>query len=86
MRRTQVQLTDAQALALRDLSAAQDKSMAQLIREAVDAFLRSSQRPANTDLRQRAIEAAGKFRSDVPDLATHHNDYLSESYGEGDLR
>ena len=86
MNRTQIQLTDAQARALKHLSSEQNKSIAQLIREAVDALLRSSRLPAEDDLRRRAIQAAGTFHSGVPDLAARHDDYLSESYADGHLR
>jgi hypothetical protein len=86
MNRTQIQLTDAQVKALKEVSASENKSMAQLIREAVDALIRSSHRPDSVAVRQRAIEAAGKFHSGVPDLAVHHDDYLSESYADDDLR
>jgi hypothetical protein len=85
MNRTQIQLTDEQTKALKHLSVQQNKSMAQLIREAIDILLRSRHLPAGDDLRRRAIQAAGRFRSRVPDLATRHDDYLAESYGDGDL-
>jgi predicted DNA-binding protein len=85
MNRTQIQLTNEQTRALKDLSVQQNKSMAQLIREAIDTLLRSRHLPAQDDLRRRAIQAAGRFRSGVPDLATRHDDYLAESYGDGDL-
>lgn len=85
MNRTQIQLTNEQTRALKDLSVQQNKSMAQLIREAIDTLLRSRHLPARDDLRRRAIQAAGRFRSGVPDLATRHDDYLAESYGDGDL-
>jgi len=85
MHRTQIQLSDEQTRALRDLSVQHNKSVAQLIREAIDEFLRSRHMPAGDEPRRRAIQAAGRFHSGVPDLATRHDDYLAESYGDGDL-
>ncbi len=31
-------------------------------------------------MRQRALSAAGRFRSGYPDLSTRHDEYLSEDY------
>ena len=35
---------------------------------------------AAEDRRKRAIAAAGRFRSDVTDLSTRHDEYLEEAY------
>lgn len=86
MNRTQIQLTDAQLRALKERSAAENKSMAQLIREAVDELLRTSHRPDRDAVRQRAIAAAGQFRSGVSDLAANHDRHLAEAYSNDDLR
>jgi hypothetical protein len=32
------------------------------------------------ELRRRALEAAGRFRSNISDLSTNHDKYLEESY------
>ena len=86
MNRTQIQLTDSQLRALKELSVAQNRSMADLIREAVDALLRATHRPDRDTLKQRAIAAAGQFRSGVKDLAANHDKYLGGAYTDGDLR
>jgi len=86
MNRTQIQLTDSQTRALKDLSAAENKSMAELIRQAVDALLRNSQRADPDEQRRRAIAAAGQFSSGVADLAADHDRYLSGAYADDDLR
>jgi len=86
MYRTQIQLTDSQVRALKELSAAMNKSVAQLIREAVASLLRSTHRVVRDTLRRRAIEAPGKFHSGLPDLAVRHDDYLSDTYADDDLR
>ena len=80
MKRTWIQLTDDQIRGLKDRSVSENKSMDQLIREAVDALLRSEIRPNRAAIRRRAIEAAGKFNSGSSDRGSRHDDYLSESF------
>jgi hypothetical protein len=78
--RTQIQLTEAQAKALRELAVAEGRSMAELIRMSVDALLRARGRVDRETLKRRALAAAGRFRSGVSDLATEHDRYLDEAY------
>lgn len=86
MNRTQIQLTTSQLRALKDRSAAENKSMAELIREAVDELLRTSHHPDRQAVKQRAIAAAGQFSSGVSDLASDHDRYLAGAYTDDDLR
>ena len=86
MNRTQIQLTDSQVRGLKEMSAAENKSMAQLMREAVDALLRSTHRVDRDAVKQRAIEATGRFHSGTKDLAVNHDDYLAGAYTDDDLR
>ena len=67
---TQVQLTDEQLKALRQLSAATGKSIAELIQNAIDHRA------------DRAIQVAGMFSSGSPDASTHHDRYLAEAFQE----
>jgi len=85
MNRTQIQLTESQIRRLKEMSAAENKSMAQLIREAVDALLCSIHRVDREAVKQRAIDAAGRFHSGVKDLVVHHDDYLAGAYADDDL-
>ena len=80
MVRTQVQLSEAQAQALKALAAAQNKSPADLIRQAVDDFLRSMSGISLEERKRRAIAAAGRFRSGLSSLSTNHDRYLVEAY------
>lgn len=83
MIRTQVQLTEEQIRTLRILASQRRVSVAELVRQSVDHFVRSL---AGTDVetrRKRALAAAGRFRSGCPDLSTKHNQYLAEAYHEG---
>ena len=80
MVRTQIQLTEAQAQALRILAAQQRKSLAELIRQSVDLFLSSAQ--SSDDMREKRRRAkliSGKFHSGLPDLGKNHDYYLAEA-------
>jgi len=80
MIRTQIQLTEEQAHALKDLAAAREVSLAELVRRAVNLLLRSSAYIDSEERRQRAIAAAGRFRSGQSDISSQHDRYLTESY------
>lgn len=86
MHRTQVQLTESQVRELKDMAATQNRSMAELIRQAVDILLRSSGDVDREERKRRAIAAAGQFHSGLGDVSTHHDDYLSEAYQNDDIR
>lgn len=86
MYRTQVQLTESQIRALKDMASAQNKSMAELIRQAVDILLRRSGEIDQVERKRRATAAAGRFRSGHDDLSTEHDRYLTEAYQHDDLR
>jgi hypothetical protein len=80
MVRTQIQLTEEQAKALKELAANQHVSVAELIRRSVDALICSS---ASTDVRERrrrAMAASGRFRSGLPDIGINHDHYLAEDF------
>lgn len=82
MVRTQIQLSEEQARALKDMAAKYDVSMAELIRQAVDDWLRSTETIDRDERKRRAIAAAGRFRSDVSDLSMAHDRYLAEAFEE----
>jgi hypothetical protein len=79
MVRTQVQLTDKQAEALRRRSKRENVSMAELVRRAIDAFTRAEP-PGEREVRDRAIRAAGRFASGVPDTSRHHDEALADAF------
>ena len=81
----QVRLTESQVRALKNMSAAQNKSMEELIRQAVDMLLRSIAEMDREERKRRAISPAGRYHSGLEDLFTDHDDYLSESYMAGNL-
>lgn len=81
MVRTQIQLTERQASALRRLAAAEGKSLADLIRTAVDLLIGSSgSAPDRAELKRHALAATGAFRSGAGRVATDHDRYLDEAY------
>ena len=81
MVRTQIQLTESQARELKKLTAARGVSMAELIRQGVDALLRSKPLRDDEELRKRALALAGKFRSGKSDISRNHDKYLAEDFG-----
>ncbi|MBM3957528.1 MAG: ribbon-helix-helix protein, CopG family, partial [Gemmatimonadetes bacterium] len=78
MVRTQIQLTESQAKELKRLAAARGVSMAELIRQGVDAVLRSKPLPDAEERRKKALALAGKYRSGKTDVSKHHDEYLAK--------
>jgi Arc/MetJ-type ribon-helix-helix transcriptional regulator len=85
MNRTQIQLTETQFRMLKERSVAENKSMAELIRVAVDAMLRDTAHISTDERKRRALAAAGLYSSGVTDLSADHDRYLSGAYGDDDL-
>ena len=80
MIRTQIQLTEEQAQALKMLAAKQGKSVAELIRSSVEEMLRRTTEISIDERRRRAIAAIGRYHSGQSDISTRHDDYLAEAY------
>ncbi|HEU5162575.1 MAG TPA: ribbon-helix-helix protein, CopG family [Thermoanaerobaculia bacterium] len=82
MIRTQIQLTEEQAKRLREAALADGRSMADIIRESVDAYLAAAPLRRNADeLRTEALALAGRYRSGLRDLAADHDRFLAEDLG-----
>lgn len=79
MVRTQIQLTEEQADAIKRLAAARGTSMAALIRDAVD---RLTQESDHRDPRERALAAIGAFAGAGGNAAEEHDRHLDEIYAE----
>jgi hypothetical protein len=77
--RTQIQLTEEQAEQLRRLSAQQQRSMADLIREALDALITRQDSRARQDRMRRAARAFGRFRSRTGDLSRRHDAHFADA-------
>ena len=82
MFRTQIQLTEKQSRDLKRLAAERRTSVAELIRQAAESLLRERPAVGRVERKERALAAAGRFRSGRKDLSTRHDDYLAEAYGE----
>ncbi len=83
MIRTQIQLTEDQASALKELAGQRGVSMAELIREGVERVLAESNRQQR---RRRALAVLGRYHDAAVDVAVNHDQYLDEVYGNADLR
>jgi len=82
MVRTQIQLPEEQVAMLKKMAAADNKSMAEIIRQSVDYFAKSKSLDADVQRRKRAIGATGRFRSGIKNLSASHDDYLAEAFGK----
>jgi RecA/RadA recombinase len=80
MVRTQIQLTEDQAKALKKIAQSRHLSVAGLIRKAVDTVIKSSSVIDVEERHKRAIEIVGKFGSGKRDVSKKHDLYLTEAY------
>lgn len=83
MVRTQIQLTEAQARALKRLAAARSVSMAEVIRQAIDQHVNSEKTLGREELRRRAANAAGRFLDPRGDLAEEHDVLAAQAFEGG---
>ena len=79
MVRTQIQLTEKQAEALKAAAARRGVSMAELIRRSIDTLLEKSGEPSARELRLKAAAAAGRFNSGQKDVSVRHDSYIAEA-------
>ena len=82
MVRTQIQLTEDQAEALKRISASRHLSIAELIRRAIDMMIRTSALVDPEERLKRSMEIVGKFGSGRRDISKKHDVYLAETYGK----
>ena len=80
MVRTQIQLTEEQAKAIKRIALSRHLSVAELIRRAVDTMIKSSPVADPEETLKRAIEIVGKFSSGKHDIARRHDRYLADAY------
>lgn len=81
MIRTQIQLTEDQAKALKRLAASRHLSVAELIRRAIEAMIKTDSAADPEERLQRSLEIVGKFSSGKRDISRKHDAYLSERLG-----
>lgn len=82
MVRTQVQLTEEQLRAVKQLAQREGRSVAGIVRESLDAHLRARRLGDRDELKRRSLASLGAFRSNLGDLATNHDRYLADELGE----
>lgn len=75
MVRLEIRLTGEQARSLRRLAGKDSTSVAALVREAVDRLLAARRGAPGAEVRQRAIRAAGRFRSKHASLGECHDEH-----------
>ena len=80
MIRTQIQLTDMQATLIKQAAAERHVSMAEVIRQVVDHFLRQCVAVKSSERVERAIAVAGRFHSGSSDGSVRHDDHLAEAF------
>jgi len=80
MIRTQIQLTEAQAKAVKKAAMEEGTSVAEVIRRAVERMAEARPKISAQERVRRAIEIAGKFRSGKKDVSRKHDEYLAEAY------
>lgn len=81
MVRTQILLTEEQAAALRELAARDGRSLAELVRTAVDGLLMEGRGVGRAELKRRSLRALGRYRSGRADVGSRHDAYLDEAFG-----
>ena len=82
MVRTQIQFTEAQMEALRQLSAERGRSIADLTREALNLYLEHNRGATRDALADRALSVSGRFASGRRDISADHDRYLAEAFHE----
>lgn len=82
MIRTQVQLTEKQSRALKQIARQEGISMAEVIRRSLEKTVEGQYLPDREDMKKRALSAIGSVHSDLTDLSSRHDDYLDEVYSE----
>jgi len=75
--KTEIELTPAQWEQLRKLAEQQQKSIAELITEAITQLLQAPSATEWDERKQRALSVVGRFPAE-PELAQRHDDYLTQ--------
>jgi hypothetical protein len=81
MVRTQLQLTDEQAKALREVAAREGRSMADLVREGLDLLFARRRRAlvSRAELVERSLAVVGRYRSGRSDFGRQHDEAFADA-------
>ena len=82
MVRTQIQLSEDEAAAVKRLAHERAVSMAAVIRDAVDQYVRRESGVSLDERWQRSLGAVGGFRSGGADLSQTHDDEFAAAASE----
>lgn len=82
MVRTQIQLSEDEVAAVKRLARERSVSMAAVIREAVDQYVRRESGVSLDERWQRSLAAVGGFRSRGADLSQTHDDEFAAAASE----
>lgn len=80
MIRTQIQLTEEQAEAVRRIAARMNVSQAEIVRRSLDSFVMANGGRLSAERRKRALAAVGRFASDRNDVSARHDQYLADAF------
>ena len=80
MVRTQIQLTEEQAKALKNIALSRHLSIAELIRQAADTIILTNTMVDIEERRKRAIDIVCRFCSGKRDISRKHDAYLVEAF------
>ncbi len=80
LERTQVQLTQEQMRALREIGAQRGLPVAELVREAVEGWLLRERWISWEEQKARALAVTGRFSSGSADASGEHDAYLGEAF------
>ncbi len=82
MIRTQIQITDQQAVELKEIANDEGVSVAELIRRSIEQYLKLRVNLDEETRRRRAQSVIGKYASSQRDVSQHHDRYLAAVFSE----
>ncbi len=80
MIRTQIQLTEEQYRLLKSISARENISVAEVVRESIAYYTAGKCLVDKKDKYIRALKVGGKFRSGKKAISKYHDDHLNKDY------
>lgn len=79
MVRTQIQLTSSQSARLKKLASQRKKSVAEIIRAAVERELREAETGSREELVRRALAVIGRHSTGRNEISINHDDCFADS-------
>jgi hypothetical protein len=78
MVRAQVQFTEEQLAAMREIASREGVSLSHVVRQAVNLLLEARRGRCREELVRRSLEAVALFRSGTGDVSARHDEYFAE--------